>query len=75
VTGANAQDVTQLELLVEAILLVLGRRGRPPLPPRPNNLTSFPFIAQINKINAVDFNNLDGLQYFGDIYEQLLNDL
>src|SRR5512138_3508480 len=29
----------------------------------------------INKINAVDFNNLAEKQHFGDIYEQILNDL
>src|SRR5271166_5402252 len=29
----------------------------------------------INKINDVDFNNLAERQHFGDIYEQLLNDL
>jgi type I restriction enzyme M protein len=29
----------------------------------------------INKINAVDFNNLSERQHFGDIYEQILNDL
>ena len=29
----------------------------------------------INKINAVDFNNLTERQHFGDIYEQILNDL
>lgn len=29
----------------------------------------------INKINDVDFNNLSERQHFGDIYEQLLNDL
>jgi type I restriction enzyme M protein len=29
----------------------------------------------INKINSVDFNNLVERQHFGDIYEQLLNDL
>jgi type I restriction enzyme M protein len=29
----------------------------------------------INKINEVDFNNLTERQHFGDIYEQLLNDL
>ncbi len=29
----------------------------------------------VNKINAVDFNNLTQRQHFGDIYEQLLNDL
>ena len=29
----------------------------------------------VNKINAIDFNNLTQRQHFGDIYEQLLNDL
>lgn len=29
----------------------------------------------INKINDVDFNNLSERQHFGDIYEQILNDL
>jgi len=29
----------------------------------------------INKINEVDFNNLAAKQHFGDIYEQILNDL
>ena len=29
----------------------------------------------VNKINAVDFNNLSERQHFGDIYEQILNDL
>lgn len=29
----------------------------------------------INKINGIDFNNLSERQHFGDIYEQLLNDL
>jgi type I restriction enzyme M protein len=29
----------------------------------------------INKINDVDFNNLADKQHFGDVYEQLLNDL
>jgi len=29
----------------------------------------------INKINEVDFNNLADRQHFGDVYEQLLNDL
>lgn len=29
----------------------------------------------INKINEVDFNNLKERQHFGDIYEQILNDL
>ena len=29
----------------------------------------------VNKINEVDFNNLTDRQHFGDIYEQILNDL
>jgi len=29
----------------------------------------------VNKINEVDFNNLAEKQHFGDVYEQLLNDL
>lgn len=29
----------------------------------------------INKINAIDFNDLSDRQHFGDIYEQILNDL
>jgi type I restriction enzyme M protein len=29
----------------------------------------------VNKINVVDFNNLAERQHFGDIYEQILNDL
>lgn len=29
----------------------------------------------VNKINGIDFNNLTERQHFGDIYEQLLNDL
>ena len=29
----------------------------------------------INKITAIDFNNLAARQHFGDIYEQILNDL
>ncbi|PKN34560.1 MAG: DNA methyltransferase [Deltaproteobacteria bacterium HGW-Deltaproteobacteria-19] len=29
----------------------------------------------INKINAIDFNNLKERQHFGDLYEQILNDL
>src|SRR3546814_20624244 len=29
----------------------------------------------VNKINDIDFNNLTERQHFGDVYEQLLNDL
>jgi type I restriction enzyme M protein len=41
-----------------------------------NYMKSGQLIRQvINKINGVDFNNLTERQHFGDIYEQLLNDL
>ena len=29
----------------------------------------------VNKINGIDFNNLTDRRHFGDIYEQILNDL
>jgi type I restriction enzyme M protein len=29
----------------------------------------------VNRINEIDFNNLTERQHFGDIYEQILNDL
>jgi type I restriction enzyme M protein len=29
----------------------------------------------VNKLNAIDFNNLKERQHFGDLYEQILNDL
>jgi type I restriction enzyme M protein len=41
-----------------------------------NYMKSGQLIRQIlNKINEVDFNNLSDRQHFGDIYEQVLNDL
>jgi type I restriction enzyme M protein len=41
-----------------------------------NYMKSGQLIRQvINKINDVDFNNLAERQHFGDIYEQILNDL
>ncbi|MEU4772461.1 class I SAM-dependent DNA methyltransferase [Micromonospora sp. NPDC023644] len=41
-----------------------------------NYMKSGQLIRQvINKINSVDFNDLAERQHFGDIYEQLLNDL
>lgn len=41
-----------------------------------NYMKSGQLLRQIiNKINEVDFNNLTERQHFGDIYEQLLNDL
>ena len=41
-----------------------------------NYMKSGQLIRQVvNKINGVDFNNLSERQHFGDIYEQILNDL
>jgi len=41
-----------------------------------NYMKSGQLLRQVvNKINAIDFNNLAERQHFGDIYEQLLNDL
>jgi len=41
-----------------------------------NYMKSGQLIRQVvNKINDVDFNNLVERQHFGDVYEQLLNDL
>jgi type I restriction enzyme M protein len=41
-----------------------------------NYMKSGQLIRQVlNKINEVDFNNLSDRQHFGDIYEQVLNDL
>src|SRR5580698_9554129 len=41
-----------------------------------NYMKSGHLIRQVvNKINEVDFNNLDERQHFGDIYEQILADL
>ena len=41
-----------------------------------NYLKSGQLLRQvINKINGVDFNNLTDRRHFGDIYEQVLNDL
>ncbi len=41
-----------------------------------NYMKSGQLLRQVvNKISAVDFNNLSERQHFGDIYEQILNDL
>lgn len=41
-----------------------------------NYMKSGQLLRQVvNKINDVDFNNLTERQHFGDVYEQLLNDL
>jgi type I restriction enzyme M protein len=41
-----------------------------------NYMKSGQLLRQVvNKINEVDFNNLAERQHFGDIYEQILNDL
>lgn len=41
-----------------------------------NYMKSGQLLRQVvNELNAIDFNNLADRQHFGDIYEQLLNDL
>lgn len=41
-----------------------------------NYMKSGQLLRQVvNKINQIDFNNLDERQHFGEFYEQLLNDL
>src|SRR5574340_1500217 len=41
-----------------------------------NYMKSGQLLRQVvNKINDIDFNNLTERQHFGDIYEQILNDL
>ena len=41
-----------------------------------NYMKSGQLVRQVvNKISAIDFNNLTERQHFGDIYEQILNDL
>ena len=41
-----------------------------------NYMKSGHLLRQVaNKINGIDFNNLSDRQHFGDIYEQILNDL
>ncbi len=41
-----------------------------------NYMKSGQLLRQVvNKINDVDFNDLSERQHFGDVYEQLLNDL
>ena len=41
-----------------------------------NYMKSGQLLRQVvNRINGIDFNNLSERQHFGDIYEQILNDL
>ncbi len=41
-----------------------------------NYMKSGQLLRQVvNKLNAIDFNNLKERQHFGDLYEQILNDL
>ena len=55
-----------------------GRRGvvRAVFEDAYNYMKSGQLMRQVvNKINDIDFNNLSERQHFGDIYEQILNDL
>ncbi len=81
ITGEELLDFVNVELFPEL-------KGLPPgIGPRAkvvrdvfddayNYMKSGQLMRQVvNKINDIDFNNLAARQHFGDIYEQLLNDL
>src|SRR5713226_6319137 len=76
-TFVNTQLFPELKKLV-----VTGKQGdrrrvvRDVFEDAYNNMKSGQLMRQVvNKINEVDFNNLAERQHFGDIYEQILNDL
>ncbi len=53
-----------------------GRMVRDVFEDANNYMKSGQLMRQVvNKINSIDFNNLTERQHFGDIYEQILNDL
>ena len=87
--AADPEGVTGEELLgfVNGDLFPELKRLRPGTGPRANvvrdvfedaynYMKSGQLMRQVvNKINGIDFNNLAERQHFGDIYEQILNDL
>ncbi len=85
ITGDELMDFINLELfpqLKELDLSVAGKDAnrrrvvRGLFEDANNYMKSGQLLRQvINKIAEVDFNNLADRQHFGDIYEQLLNDL
>src|SRR3990172_8352407 len=83
ITGEELLDFVNRELFPSLKGLPAGgkasnrRRGvREVLEDAYNYMKSGQLMRQVvNKINQVDFNNLADRQHFGDIYEQILNDL
>ncbi|MCC6009229.1 MAG: SAM-dependent DNA methyltransferase [Rhodobacteraceae bacterium] len=81
ITGDTLLDFVNTDLFprLKALPTVKGSRAkvvRDVFEDAYNYMKSGQLMRQvINKINEVDFNNLSERQHFGDIYEQLLNDL
>ncbi|MDE2824592.1 MAG: class I SAM-dependent DNA methyltransferase, partial [Chloroflexota bacterium] len=83
ITGEELLDFINAELFPTLkTLSVSGRAGRRRRVVRDvfedayNYMKSGQLMRQvINRINQIDFNDLTDRQHFGDIYEQLLNDL
>jgi type I restriction enzyme M protein len=86
--AANPEGITS-EPLIEFVngRLFPALKNLPPATPRArvvqsvfedafNYMKSGVLMRQVvNRINGIDFNNLTERQHFGDIYEQILNDL
>src|SRR3954453_15035378 len=82
ITGQALLDFINEELFPALKGLQLGKPGdrrrvvRDVFEDAYNYMKSGQLIRQVvNKINQVDFNNLDERRHFGEFYEQLLNDL
>ena len=82
ITGEALLDFVNAELFPALKNLQIGgqagRRGvvRAVFEDAHNYMKSGQLMRQVvNKINDIDFNNLSERQHFGDIYEQILNDL
>ena len=75
-TFINAELFPALKNLQTDPAGVRGRVVRDVFEDAYNYMKSGQLMRQVvNKINDVDFNNLSERQHFGDIYEQILNDL
>jgi type I restriction enzyme M protein len=78
ISFANTELFPKLKELSLAGKTRIDRRGvvRAVFEDAYNYMKSGQLMRQvINKINQVDFNNLSERQHFGDLYEQILNDL
>jgi type I restriction enzyme M protein len=64
--GGNLTGATQLNIEVTPVRIIVGF---------PAGKSGQLMRQVVNKINGIDFNNLTERQHFGDIYEQILNDL